>query len=78
VLQPLVLGPEAVPVVTDADEARTVPKAVVLSAMAHGLVVPPDVRERILASTDLAELDRCIRRVAVVPEAREIFASVAS
>ena len=45
---------------------------------ARGLEVPADVRERVLASTDLAELDRWIRRAAVVSEARELFATTAS
>jgi hypothetical protein len=40
---------------------------------ARGLEVPADVRERVLASTDLAELDRWIRRAAVVSEARQLF-----
>ncbi|WP_437997976.1 hypothetical protein WMF26_46520 [Sorangium sp. So ce185] len=169
VLTPLVLGPEGVPVVTDAEQAKAAPEVVVLSAMAHGegeageaigvaflaaaagldeerralyadvvlsslnaaarrtleammksgyqyqsefarsyvaqgkqegreegvregtlktkahdvlavldargLEVPADVRERVLASTDIAELDRWIRRAAVVGDARELLAS---
>ncbi|WP_437607560.1 hypothetical protein WMF20_42910 [Sorangium sp. So ce834] len=156
-LTPLVLGPQGVPVVTDAEQAKTAPEVVVLSAMAHGqgeageaigvaflaaaagldeerravygdlvlsslnmaarrtleammknnyefqsefarsyvakgeikakaqdvvtfleargLEVPAEVRERILASTDLAELDRWIRRAAVVSDARELLAA---
>ncbi|WP_433935358.1 hypothetical protein [Sorangium cellulosum] len=35
-LTPLVLGPEGVPVVTDAEQASAAPEVVVLSAMAHG------------------------------------------
>jgi hypothetical protein len=35
-LSPLVLGPDRVPVVTDADEAARDPELAVLSAMAHG------------------------------------------
>ncbi|HSN96839.1 MAG TPA: hypothetical protein VLS89_01030, partial [Candidatus Nanopelagicales bacterium] len=35
-LTPLVLGPEVVPVVTDAEQARASPELAVLSAMAHG------------------------------------------
>ncbi len=159
VLTPLVLGPEGVPVVTDPEQARSAPEAVVLSATAHGqseaaeaigvaflaaaagldedrravytdlvlssmnvaarrrleammkagyefqsefartyvakgklegelkakgqavitfleargLEVPADVRERVLASTDLAELDQWIRRAAVVADARQLF-----
>ncbi|KYG00746.1 hypothetical protein BE18_10900 [Sorangium cellulosum] len=156
-LTPLVLGPQGVPVVTDAEQAKAAPEVVVLSAMAHGqgeageaigvaflaaaagldeerralygdlvlsslniaarrtleammksnyefqsefarsyvakgeikakaqdvvtfleargLEVPADVRERVLASTDLAELDRWIRRAAVVTDARELLAA---
>ncbi|KYG01793.1 hypothetical protein BE21_55875 [Sorangium cellulosum] len=160
-LTPLVLGPEGVPVVTDAEQARAAPEVVVLSAMAHGrgeegeaigvaflaavagldeerralyadvvlsslneaarrmleammksgyqyqsefarsyvaqgrqegsieakaqavlavletrgLEIPAEVRERVLASTDLAELDRWIRRAAVVGDARELLAT---
>jgi hypothetical protein len=35
-LSPLVLGPEGVPIVTDADKARRLPELAVLSVMAHG------------------------------------------
>ncbi|MGK3965067.1 hypothetical protein WMF38_12900 [Sorangium sp. So ce118] len=157
ILTPLVLGPEGVPVVTDAEQATAAPEVVVLSAMAHGqgdaaeaigvaflaaaagldqerrtmygdlvlsslnaaarrtleammkagyefqsefarsyvakgeikakaqavlavleargLEVPAEVRERVLASTDLAELDGWIRRAAVVSDARELLAT---
>ncbi|WP_437640588.1 hypothetical protein [Sorangium sp. So ce854] len=164
VLTPLVLAPEGVPVVTDAEQAKAAPEVVVLSAMAHGqqeageaigvaflaaaagldqerrtlyadvvlsslneaarrtleammksgyeyqsefarsyvakgvekgrieakahdvlavfevrgLEVPSDVRERILASTDLAELDRWLRRAVVVSDARELLATTGS
>ncbi|WP_437608182.1 hypothetical protein WMF20_46360 [Sorangium sp. So ce834] len=164
-LTPLVLGPEGVPVVTDAEQAKAAPEVVVLSAMAHGegeageaigvaflaaaagldqerralyadvvlsslnaaarrtleammksgyqyqsefarsyvakgreegvregtlktkahdvlafleargLEVPADVQERVLASTDIAELDRWVRRAAVVSDARELLAT---
>ncbi|WP_437777387.1 hypothetical protein [Sorangium sp. So ce1097] len=167
-LTPLVLGPEGVPVVTDAEQARAAPEVVVLSAMAHGqseaaeaigvaflaaaagldeerralygdlvlssmneaarrtleammksgyqfqsefarsyvakgreeglregglkakaqavlafleargLEVPEEVRERVLASTDVDELDRWIRRAAVVSDARELLATTGS
>ncbi|WP_437879134.1 hypothetical protein [Sorangium sp. So ce513] len=166
-LTPLVLGPEGVPVVTEAAQATAAPEVVVLSAMAHGqgeaaeaigvaflaaaagldqerrtvywdlvlsslnaaarrtleaimknyefqseyarsyvakgveqgrlagllegkaqgvlafleargLEVPAEVRERVLASTDLAELDRWIRRAASVGDARELFATTGS
>ncbi|WP_437856223.1 hypothetical protein [Sorangium sp. So ce363] len=167
-LTPLVLGPEGVPVVTDADQARAAPEVVVLSAMAHGqgeaaeaigvaflaaaggldeerravygdlvlsslnaaarrtleammksgyefqsefarsyvakgvekgrqqglleakaqavlavleargLEVPAEVRGRVLASTDIAELDRWIRRAASVGDAGELLATTGS
>ncbi|WP_437819714.1 hypothetical protein [Sorangium sp. So ce1078] len=167
-LTPLVLGPEGVPVVTDAEQAKAAPEVAVLSAMTHGqseagqaigvaflaaaagldearralytdvvlsslneaarrmleammksgyefqsefargyvakgreegiragaleakahdvlavleargLEVPADVRERVLASTDIAELDRWIRRAAVVSDARELLATAGS
>ncbi|WP_437736415.1 hypothetical protein [Sorangium sp. So ce1335] len=155
ILTPLVLGPEGVPVVSDAEQAKAAPEVAVLSAMAHGqgeaaeaigaaflaavagldeerrtmywdlvlsslnaaarrtleammkagyefqsefarsyvakgeikakahdvlavleargLEVPAEVRERVLASTDLAELDRWVRRAAVVGDARELL-----
>ncbi|CAN98586.1 MULTISPECIES: hypothetical protein [Sorangium] len=164
-LTPLVLGPQRVPVVTDAGQAKAAPEVAVLSAMAHGqsdaaeaigvaflaaapgldeerravygdlvlsslnaaarrkleammksgyqfqsefarsyvakgrqegrkegileakahdvlaileargLEVPAEVRERVLASTDLDELDRWIRRAAVISDARELLAT---
>ena len=45
---------------------------------ARGLEVPAEVRERVLASTDLAELDRWIRRAASVSDARELLATTGS
>ncbi|WP_437620332.1 hypothetical protein [Sorangium sp. So ce1151] len=45
---------------------------------ARGLEVPAEVRERVLASTDLAELDRWIRRAAAVTDARELLATTGS
>jgi hypothetical protein len=35
-LRPLVLGPDSIPAVTDADEAENLPELAVLSAMVHG------------------------------------------
>ncbi|WP_438022630.1 hypothetical protein [Sorangium sp. So ce233] len=157
ILTPLVLGPEGVPIVTDAEQAKAAPEVVVLSAMAHGqeeageaigaaflaaaagldqerrdlyadvvlsslneaarrtleammksgyeyqsefarsyvakgeikakahdvlvvleargLEIPAEVRERVLANADLAELDRWLRRAAVVSDARELLAT---
>ncbi|WP_438033905.1 hypothetical protein [Sorangium sp. So ce204] len=163
-LTPLVLGPQGVPVVTDAEQAKAAPEVAVLSAMAHGqseaavaigeaffaaapgldeerravygdlvlsslnaaarrrleammksgyqfqsefargyvakgrqegileakahdvlavleargLEVPAEVRERVLASTDLDELDRWIRRAAVISDAQELLATTGS
>ncbi|WP_044986166.1 hypothetical protein [Sorangium cellulosum] len=171
-LAPLVLGPEGVPVVTDAEQAKASPEVVVLSAMAHGqgeaaeaigvaflaaaagldeerralygdlvlsslneaarrtleammksgyefqsefarsyvakgvekgreegrqaglleakaqavlsvleargLEIPAEVRERVLESTDVAELDRWIRRAASVGDARELLTMTGS
>ncbi|WP_437296225.1 hypothetical protein [Sorangium sp. So ce426] len=164
-LTPLVLGPQGVPVVTDAGQAKAAPEVAVLSAMAHGqseaaeaigvaffsgaaegldeehravygdlvlsslnaaarrkleammksgyqfqsefargyvakgrqegsleakaqavlavleargLEVPAEVRERVLASTDLDELDRWIRRAATIGDARELLATTGS
>jgi hypothetical protein len=45
---------------------------------ARGLVVPAEVRERVLASLDLAELDRWIPQVAVVCDARELLVTSGS
>ncbi|WP_437547289.1 hypothetical protein WME97_45040 [Sorangium sp. So ce367] len=167
-LTPLVLGPQGVPVVTDAEQAKAAPEVAVLSAMAHGqseaaeaigeaffaaaagldeerravygdlvlsslnaaarrkleammksgyqfqsefargyvakgrqegrkegileakaqavlafleargLEVPAEVRERVLASTDIDELDRWIRRAAVISDAQELLATTGS
>jgi hypothetical protein len=40
---------------------------------ARGLAIPDDVRQRVAASTDLAELGRWLRRAVVVRSAGEIF-----
>jgi hypothetical protein len=163
-LTPLVLGPQGVPVVTDAEQAKAAPEVAVLSAMAHGqseaaeaigeaffaaaagldeerravygdlvlsslnaaarrrleammksgyqfqsefarsyvakgrqegileakahdvlavleargLEVPVEVRAHVLASTDLDELDRWIRRAAVISDARDLLATTGS
>jgi hypothetical protein len=53
-------------------------QAVLAVLEARGLEVSTEVRERVLASTDLAELDRWIRRAAVVSDARELFAGTSS
>ncbi|WP_437812862.1 hypothetical protein [Sorangium sp. So ce1078] len=53
-------------------------QAVLAFLEARGLEVPAEVRERVLASTDLAELDRWIRRAAAVTDARELLATTGS
>jgi hypothetical protein len=40
---------------------------------ARGLAIPDEVRQRVEASSDLAELEHWLRRAAVVGSAREIF-----
>ncbi|WP_438033901.1 hypothetical protein [Sorangium sp. So ce204] len=45
---------------------------------ARGLEVPAEVRERVLASADLDELDRWLRRAAVISDARELLATTGS
>ncbi|WP_437482679.1 hypothetical protein WME75_41340 [Sorangium sp. So ce1014] len=50
-------------------------QAVLAVLEARGLEVPAEVRERVLASTDLAELDRWIRRAASVGDTRELLAT---
>ena len=45
---------------------------------ARGLEVPVEVRDRVLASTDLDELDRWIRRAAIISDARELLATTGS
>ncbi|WP_437905545.1 hypothetical protein WME95_45915 [Sorangium sp. So ce327] len=163
-LTPLVLGPQGVPVVTDAEQAKAAPEVAVLSAMAHGqseaaeaigeaffaaaaaldeerravygdlvlsslnaaarrrleammksgyqfqsefarsyvakgrqegileakahdvlavleargLEVPVEVRAHVLASTDLDELDRWIRRAVIISDARDLLATTGS
>ncbi|WP_441290246.1 hypothetical protein ACSRUE_06405 [Sorangium sp. KYC3313] len=53
-------------------------QAVLAILEARGLEVPAEVRERVLASTDLDELDRWIRRAAVISDARELLATTGS
>ncbi|WP_437316500.1 hypothetical protein [Sorangium sp. So ce385] len=53
-------------------------QAVLAFLEARGLEIPAEVRERVLASTDLAELDRWIRRAAAVSDARELLATAGS
>ncbi|WP_437905368.1 hypothetical protein WME95_44870 [Sorangium sp. So ce327] len=57
---------------------KTKAQAVLAVLEARGLEVPVEVRERVLASTDLDELDRWIRRAAVVSDARELLATTES
>ncbi|WP_437325947.1 hypothetical protein [Sorangium sp. So ce381] len=57
---------------------KTKAQAVLVFLEARGLEVPVEVRERVLASTDLDELDRWIRRAAVISDARELLATTGS
>ncbi|WP_434043040.1 MULTISPECIES: hypothetical protein [Sorangium] len=45
---------------------------------ARGLDVPTEVRERVLASADVDELDRWVRRAAVVSDTRELLGTAGS
>ncbi|WP_437935326.1 hypothetical protein [Sorangium sp. So ce341] len=54
---------------------KTKAQAVLVVLKARGLEVPAEVRERVLVSTDVAELDRWLRRAAVVSDARELLAT---
>ncbi|KYF76358.1 hypothetical protein BE18_53490 [Sorangium cellulosum] len=54
---------------------KSTAQAVLVVLEARGLEVPADVRERVLVSTDVAELDRWLRRAAVVSDAKELFAT---
>jgi hypothetical protein len=49
-LQPLVLGPDLVPVVADARLAEARPELAVLSAMAHGRRLPPERSAQVAAT----------------------------
>ncbi|WP_437589787.1 hypothetical protein [Sorangium sp. So ce1000] len=53
-------------------------QAVLAVLEARGLEVPAEVRERVLASADIAEMDRWIRRAASVSDARELLATTGS
>lgn len=58
VLRPTVYGPDAVPVVTDPDQARRTPQLAVLSAIAHG--GGPDAKpvlDAVLVALDIADLE---------------------
>ncbi|WP_437505921.1 hypothetical protein [Sorangium sp. So ce1099] len=44
----------------------------------RGLEIPPEVRERVLASTDMTELDRWLRRAVFIPEASALLDTVSS
>ncbi|XXT25530.1 hypothetical protein WME94_14615 [Sorangium sp. So ce429] len=56
-------------------EIKAKAQAVLTFLEARGLEVPAEVRERVLASTDLAELDGWIRRAAVISDPRELLAT---
>ncbi|WP_437991362.1 hypothetical protein [Sorangium sp. So ce145] len=57
---------------------KTKAQAVLAILEARGIEVPAEVRERVLASTDIDELDRWIRRAAVISDARELLATTGS
>ncbi|WP_437306891.1 hypothetical protein [Sorangium sp. So ce388] len=59
-------------------EIKAKAHAVLAVLEARGLEVPVEVRERVVASTDLAELDCWLRRAVVVRAAREILAATGS
>jgi Uma2 family endonuclease len=54
-------------------EAKAKAAAVLTVLKARGLPVAEDVRERIVASSDLAELERWLHRAAIAGSAQEIF-----
>lgn len=58
VLTPVVLGPGAVPVVTDPGQARANPEMAVLSALAHGSQGRGGVLEALLAALEAIDLER--------------------
>ncbi|WP_437608572.1 hypothetical protein WMF20_47760 [Sorangium sp. So ce834] len=45
---------------------------------ARGLEIPAEVRERVLASTDMTELDRWLRRAVLVADAKALFDTTSS
>lgn len=62
VLEPLVVGPDQVPLVTDPDVARTSPDLAVLSALAHGTGPGREkVFKALLAALDAIDEDRAER-----------------
>jgi hypothetical protein len=77
-ISPFVLGPGSVGIDRACSSAvigRAEGKAEdVLEVLeARGLAIPDDVRQRVMASTNLAELRRWLRRAVVVSSAGEIF-----
>ncbi|WP_437832696.1 hypothetical protein [Sorangium sp. So ce1153] len=58
--------------------AKGTANAVLKVLEARGLEIPPEVRERVLASTDMTELDRWLRRAVVIPEASALLDTVSS
>jgi hypothetical protein len=59
VLRPLVAGPDAIPVLTDAEAARKEPELAVLSAMAHGHEkVGPAIAQTVLAAVEGLDTER--------------------
>ncbi|KYF81819.1 hypothetical protein BE20_44000 [Sorangium cellulosum] len=52
--------------------------AVLTVLEARGLDIPPEVRERVLASTDMTELDRWLRRAVLITDAKALLDSTGS
>jgi hypothetical protein len=71
VLRPLVLGPDRVPLVTDAEQASQAPELAVLSAMAHG--AHPD-RDKILQA--LVRAFDCVDRERFTLYSDVVFAAL--
>ncbi|WP_438006684.1 hypothetical protein WME89_50320 [Sorangium sp. So ce321] len=59
-------------------ERKATANAVLKVLEARGLEIPPEIRERVLASTDMTELDRWLCRAAVITEARALLDSASS
>jgi flagellar biosynthesis/type III secretory pathway protein FliH len=61
VLQPLVAGPDAIPVIVDEQAAREDPELAVLSAMAHGrnMEVGPAIARAVMSAARGLDDERC-------------------
>ena len=54
-------------------KAEGIAKGVLTVLETRGISIPEDVRQRVLASADLAALEHWLRRAVIVASAREIF-----